>query len=558
MPSPTPPPQVASARTVPLRAAGAWRRRVRTPVLLLALWAGAAATAAPPDSGPEGLRERLIQAGGGDPQVVSALKTFYRLHGYRPAWPDTARRQALLAALAGTADDGLDPEDYRLSALRDAWRIQNTASAGPEVPDETNLLATRGLLTGLAHLLNGKVDPRRLYPGWNFEVRRIDAEQSLREVSAAIDAGRIAELFDRARPPRPLYGRLRAGLHRLREIAARGGWPQIGPGPALKPGMLDERVARLRERLRVAGYLKSSEDADPNRYDAPLEAAVRKFQREQQLTEDGAVGAGTLAALEVDIAARIEQVRVNLERARWLLHETSREFLLVDIAGYRATYFKDGEAIWRTRVQVGRPYRKTPSFRGQIDRVTFNPTWTVPPGILRHDVLPKVRKDPTYLAANRIRAFDASGHSVPAGQVDWNNPKGLTLRQDAGPGNSLGRVAIRFDNPYNVYLHDTPHEELFDKDQRAFSSGCIRVENPLELVELLFADPAQWDRAGIDRAIAAGQTRNVKLPRPVTLLLAYWSVDAHAGGRVAFKRDIYGRDAAIARELALPQRLHVQ
>lgn len=506
------------------------------------------------------LREYFTQpeaSNASDAETAQVLAAFYRLRAFRPAWTRPSQRAALLAALDDTANDGLQPGDYAIAQLRAVWSDSATAS---DRPLRTELLATRSMLTALSHLLNGKVDPRVLERDWNFQARRVDVQAALTAANAAIDNGEIARLFAQARPQYPLYEQLREGLRRLRTVQGRGGWPQIADGPSLKVGDVDPRIPALRERLRASGYGNPEMEAPAmsTRFDPVLEDALRRFQRKQYLSDDGVLGKATLAALNVTVAMRIDQVRANLERARWLLHETSNEFLLVDIAGYKATYFRNGQPQWNTRVQVGKPFRKTPSFRSQIDRITFNPTWTVPPTILRKDILPKVRKDPGYLTANRISVLDPNGNVLNAAQIDWDNPAGITLRQDAGPGNSLGRVAIRFDNPYSVYLHDTPHTELFEFDQRAFSSGCIRVERPLELVERLLDDPVQWDRAAIDAVIATGHTRNVRLHRPVTILLMYWSVDIHSDGRLGFKHDIYGRDARILAELAKPPQLHLQ
>lgn len=542
--------------------------RWRYALVLSAVIAGnAAVTAAPGAIDPvqippttEQLRERLAQIAtthATDDEQTQVLSAFYQLRAFRPAWTSRSQRTALLDALADTANDGLRPEDYAVAELRSAWSGDPTPS---DTPLATELLATRSMLTALSHLLNGKVDPRVLERDWNFQARRVDVPSALAAASQAIDSGQIARLFDQARPQYPLYAELREGLRRLRHVQSVGGWPHIADGPTLQPGADDPRIPTLRQRLRLSGYgdPEMEAQADSTRFDAVLADALRRFQRKQYLPVDGVLGKATLAALNVPVAMRIDQVRANLERARWLLHETSNEFLLVDIAGYKATYFKNGQPQWSTRVQVGKPYRKTPSFRSQIDRITFNPTWTVPPTILRKDILPKLRKNPGYLAANRLSVLDRNGNVLNPAQIDWNNPGAITLRQDAGAGNSLGRVAIRFNNPYSVYLHDTPHTELFDFDQRAFSSGCIRVERPLELVERLLDDPAQWNRAAIDAVIASNHTRNVSLHRPVTVLLMYWSVDIHSDGRLGFKHDIYGRDARILAELAKPAQLHLQ
>ena len=366
--------------------------------------------------------------------------------------------------------------------------------------------------------------------------------------------------------------------------------------PTLKPGVHDPRVLLLRQRLFAAEDLTAAElsvadlpasdlsvsDSSTNKpftadisaanlsatdlstsdksaaehggdfYDETLTAAVTRFQREQYLQPDGAIGPATLAALNISTATRIDQLRVNLERGRWLLHDVPENFLLVDVAGYKVSYFKAGEVIWRSRVQVGKPYRSTPIFKSKINYITLNPTWMVPPTILRNDILPKVRSDAGYLARNNIRVLNTSGQIIAATQVDWNRPGNVVLRQDAGSASALGLAAIRFPNDYAVYLHDTPHQELFGQSQRAFSSGCIRVERALELVKLLLADTSAWDGAAIDAALAAGTTRNASLSSPIPILLAYWTVDVSDDGHLAFKPDIYNRDRKLLNALDTP------
>jgi len=313
-------------------------------------------------------------------------------------------------------------------------------------------------------------------------------------------------------------------------------------------------VAQLRARLVAAGYLAPNKGKRSD-YDDSVIAAVKKYQTEQYLGADGVAGKTTLEALNVPVEARIDQVRVNMERARWLLYKLQGTFVVVDIAGYKVALYRDGQPIWRSRVQVGKPFRSTPVFQSEITYVTFNPTWTVPPTILVQDMLPKIQQNPGYLAANRIRVLDRQGNVLEPSTVDWSSAKGLTLRQDAGPENSLGQVVIRFPNDYAIYLHDTPHRELFARSVRATSSGCIRVENPLQLVELLFNDPVRWNSEGIQKQLANGRTENIMLPVKVPVLLAYWTVDLSKDGRVTFKPDVYGYDSPVLRELNLPTKL---
>jgi murein L,D-transpeptidase YcbB/YkuD len=522
---------------------------------LLIPWANAAAPAADAAAEADAIHARVDAiAHGADPWlqqqrkvVIQALADVYRDRHYAPAWTQ-ATLAALLPALQSLTDDGLDPRDYGLPALR---RAAAQPAATPAQRARDDVLASSATIVALSHLYWGKTDPRQLDPRWNFPERKLDYPQALRLIEAGIDSGQIDDLFTLARPQNHLYQALRQALQRLHETAAAGGWPRIPPGPTLDPGARDARVAALRARLIAAGDLPAdaADAADGKLLDSAVEAALRSFQRRHDLADDGRLGPATRAALNVPVQARIAQLRVNLERARWLLHDLGEDFVLVDVAGYRAWLFRHSHAVWSARVQVGKPYRSTPSFTSTITHITFNPTWTVPQTIFTEDLLPKIRRDPGYLAREHIRIFNGGGRELDPRQVDWSAPQGLTLRQDAGPGNALDSVAIRFPNPYAVYLHGTPHRELFSRRQRAFSSGCIRVEDPLTLARLLLDDPANWSAAAIEAVIAEGSTRNVPLARPVRILLIYWTVDVLGDGRIAYKADIYGEDPLVYKAL---------
>ncbi|MCX7078465.1 MAG: L,D-transpeptidase family protein [Pseudomonas sp.] len=483
--------------------------------------------------------------------VSRAVIDFYAQRGFRAAWTNKSDVAQLLKRLNDTQADGLDPRDFRIDELARAQTSMQTTAPTPAQRATFDIAASHTYITALLQLRRGKVDPSRLELQWNFDPVDIDPREDVKAFFAAIDAHDVARAFNQAPPQEAIYGRLREGLAQLRRVRDTGGWPQIAAGQVLKPGVTDASVAALRARLTAGGYLNEP-TATPTDYDETVAAAVKKFQAEQYLPVDGVVGATTLAALNVPIEARIDQVRVNMERARWLLYKLQGTFVIVDIAGYKVAFYRDGKAIWRSRVQVGKPFRSTPVFQSQITYITFNPTWTVPPTILVKDILPKILKDPHYLDAHLIRAIDRQGAVVDPSTIDWHNPRGITLRQDAGPDNSLGQVVIRFPNDYSIYLHDTPHRDLFAQSRRATSSGCIRVENPLQLVELLFNDPVHWNSAAIQAQLANGKTENITLPVKVPVLLAYWTVDLSIDGRVTFKPDVYGHDLAVLRALNLP------
>ena len=483
--------------------------------------------------------------------VSRLVMDFYTHRAYRAAWANDSDVEQLIASLNATDADGLNPADFRIDELVRSRAAMQTTPVTPEQQAAFDLATTHTFITALLQLRRGKVDPSRLDIHWNFDANGVDPREDVNAFFAALDEHDVAKAFALAPPQEAVYAGLRQALAQLRSVRDRGGWPKVTVDHSLKPGMDEPAVAQLRARLVAAGFL------DPRllhgtRYDAAVTAAVKKYQDEQYLGADGMVGANTLAALNVPVEARIDQVRVNMERARWLLYKLQGTFVIVDIAGYKVAMYRDGQPIWRSRVQVGKAARNTPIFQAQISYITFNPTWTVPPTILKEDVLPKIQSNPGYLAANRMRVIDREGNEVDPATVDWTHPRGLSLRQDAGRDSSLGQVVIRFPNDYAIYLHDTPHRELFARTVRATSSGCIRVENPLQLVELLFNDPVKWNSDGIQKQLANGRTENIRLPVKVPVLLAYWTVDLGNDGRVSFKPDVYGYDAPVLRALNRP------
>ena len=473
------------------------------------------------------------------------LPALYEKYDYQPIWTNADSIRQLVAAIEASHLDGLNPEDYHLGEIS---RLQAELSSGgnSDTQASLDLVLTDSLVRLGYHLVIGKVDPESLDGNWNME-RTLELDPIL-EMSKAIDSGNVSNLIDSFRPQAAVYHQLKSALARYRSLQAAGGWQAVPDGQTLKPGMNDPRVVALRRRLAVTGDMPAANDESPE-FDEQLEAGVRRFQARHGLEADGVVGKGTLAELNVPVEARIDQLRVNLERARWVLNDLPQDFVITDIAGFRVMYFRGGELFWESRAQVGKSYRKTPVFRDSIRYVEFNPTWTVPPTILKKDILPKVKKDPGYLQKKNIRVIDRNGKTVDAGAIDWSRYPAAgfpyMLRQDPGPKNALGRVKFMFPNKHAVYLHDTPHKSGFARAQRTFSSGCIRVEDPFAFARLLLDDQTDWDQSRIDRTLESLKTTRVNLTEPLTVMLLYWTAVVNNDGQVIFRKDVYDRDAAV-------------
>ena len=546
----------------------------------------AAATTATTDPFSEAIRERVDhlryarQHGDVDHAVrgehivlADIVARYYESQQFQPKWRDPARLDLLVAALADVYDDGLTPTDYHVEALQ-SYRTDLRAMKilPPAEQADLELLATDAMMLALSHLYLGKVDPVELSSQWNYARRPVSLERGFEQLTRALDSGQIRETFERARPQHVWYQRGRERLKEYRALAAAGGWSPISDGPTLKLGMDDPRVPTLRYRLEMTRDWAASgvtpqtpqqqEASLPSldtTYDADMEAAVKRFQERHGLTADGAVGPTTRAALNVSVSRRIDQIRVNLERARWVLHEIKGEIVVVDVAGFDVSYFRDDEPVWTSKVIVGRPYRETPIFKSLITYVVFNPTWTIPPTILVKDKLPIIKRDPGYLKRNNIRVIDARGRQVDPYSVNWSQYGAgrmppYQLRQDPGEDNALGLVKIMFPNPHMVYLHDTPAKSLFEKDERTFSSGCIRVEKAFELAELVLDDPVAWNQQTMAEVVASKRMQTVNLAQPVPVLILYWTAQPRADGQVVFRNDVYGRDPATLAALDSPYR----
>jgi murein L,D-transpeptidase YcbB/YkuD len=523
--------------------------RARTALLLITLCAAPVRGADPAPPFPAEPWQAQIQAMAARDGRDDILH-FYVRRQFLPVWTEAGRVAELLRAIEDLTRDGLDPGEYGLNKLRDGLGERSSGLLHPDSCFE--LEATRAYLDALHHLHFGRLDRQKVEPIWRSDPE-IDRAERERRIAGIADAGLndIPAAFAAARPRDQGYEALRTAygvLHaRVTSPGARD-WIPLPSGPALRPGATDARVLILRRLLAGRGESAAAGDgADPATYDDELAEAVRRFQSTHHLVPDAVVGRATIAALNVSPEDALARLRVNLERARWRARDMEAEMVLVDIAAARITYLREGVAVWSARTQVGRSSRPTPILKSGITHFTFNPTWTVPPTILRKDKLPEIRRDVAYLERNRIRVLDRSGLELDPASIDWDQPGAILLRQDAGPENALGQVAIRFPNRFFVYLHDTPSQSQFERDARNFSSGCVRVERALELVGLLMSDTGTHD--GIERYLSDGRTRNVPLQHPVPILIDYWTAHVDDAGAVSFRPDVYHHDARVLQAL---------
>ena len=527
-------------------------------------WPGASPGADPTAGVADLLRSRLTDDDGAllfaPPGVVLHarldVEQFYRRRDFAPAWCDglqtTHEADLLVEAIRAAEQEGLVPGYYHLAAVTDLLAAARRAPPPTALLTDLDLLLTDAFLLLGCHYSSGCVNPVTIEAEWYARRGLVDMGEVLEE---ALEEKRVDEALQRLLPRSAAYRRLRAALEQYRALANRDPWPTLPEGPLLRRPSADPRVALLRARLVATGDL-AAEAGDEERFDAAVEAAVRRFQARHGLAVDGVVGDATRRALNVPAEARVRQIEINLERLRWSPDKTDGRVIMINIADFRLEVIEHGRQVMAMRVVAGKPYWHTPVFTAQMTYLVLNPSWNVPPTITAEEILPKVRRDPDYVAGAGIQVISGWGTAaqiVDPRMVDWGRFDPATspyrFQQPPGPANPLGRIKFMLPNSFYVYLHDSPARQLFDQPVRAFSHGCIRVEEPLDLALYVLRGSRRWNREALLAAIATGVEQTIYLREPLDVTLLYLTAWSDEDGRVQFREDIYGRDGYLDRAL---------
>ncbi|KAA3597883.1 MAG: peptidoglycan-binding protein [Calditrichaeota bacterium] len=472
-----------------------------------------------------------------------SVSLFYQKRFFKLAW-NSKTSSELLTAIKEADQEGLNPRDYHFEKLQQ-FLTNSTKTEFQKA--ELDILLTDAFLLYTSHLFSGKVNPQTIDAEWHV-VRR--EGNPLEILENAIESGDIKNAIQATMPKHEIYKNLKKTLKIYREKTNES-WANIPIGETIKENGNDERLSIIRERLFILGDLKDKTTENPSFYDENLFKAIQLFQKRNGLEDDGNIGKKTIATLNISLEQRINQIEANLERWRWLQQEFGNYYLKVNIANFELEVIKDGKLIRTHKIIVGKPFRKTPVFSSKMQYLVLNPTWTVPPGILNADVLPAVKKDVSYLEKKKLSVLDNQGNQIKISEIDWNSKavKGYTYRQPPGPENALGAVKFMFPNQFHVYLHDTPSKELFSKNERAFSSGCIRVQESLVLAEYFLNDEVNWNRESINKVVETRKTQTVQLKEQPNVHLLYWTAWVDSNGNVNFRNDIYERDKPLLDQL---------
>lgn len=514
-------------------------------------------------------------------------KKFYRERGYRLGWFRNhellPQAKTMLGVLSKAADEGLDPKDYatkdfdKLFADLEAAQADSTKRNALEKEIDVALSGT--YFNWASDFYRGTVDPRAVKTiDWQVKRNKIKLHKALMTILKERESTYPYYEFE---PLHPEYDRLKKALADYRAVQRNNGWPTLPATTKLKPGQASPVVALLRQRLLgspaapdVAPPVASATDGTPvqpvvnktgtapaatapaEKYDAELVQAVKAFQTQHGLKPDGFVGGETLRLLNVPVADRIDQLIINMERWRWAPKRFEPNYLLVNIPDYKLHVVEKGEEVFNMRVIVGKALNATPVFSDKVEYVVLAPYWNVPYSIIDKELRPKLAADP-YSTLDRldmevVKGSGAKATPVDPGSVDWANLTEktwkYTLRKRPGPKNDLGDVKFIFPNSNDVYLHDTPHDELFSQAKRGFSHGCVRVQEPLKLAEYLLRNKPGWDLPKIQETIAGRAEQYVSLPEHLPVYLVYFTAWVDEAGNVNFRDDIYGHDRSLAKE----------
>ena len=485
-------------------------------------------------------------------------RSFYERRQFAPAWVEKAKPRpqidALVKSLREAEVEGLDPQLYNVAMIDER---RKEASKGfltdkgfdPREAGALDVWFTYLYMKYASDLADGLSDLARTDPAWRIKPETFD---SLSHLENALKQNRIAESLRELTPQASEYAALRKALGDYRKIEAGGGWPTLPLTLKLKPGGRSPSVAALAKRLAASGDFRGAIPGDGQAavYDTTLQESVKVFQRRHGLADDAVIGREVVAEMNVPVQERIAQIRMNMERWRWLPRDLGNRYILVNIPEMRLDVYEGNQVPLSMKVVVGKPDTQTPIFNDEMTHLVFSPYWNVPPSIAENETLPSVIRDPGFLDRNNMEVVDTSGNRVDPASVDLGNPSGYRFRQRPGAANSLGLVKFMFPNQFNVYLHDTPADSLFERAARSFSHGCVRVAEPVALAEYVLRDQPDWDRARIEEAMHAGEEKHVKLKSSIPVYLGYWTARVRSDSTLQFRHDVYGIDERLSIKLA--------
>ncbi len=470
-------------------------------------------------------------------RIREALKAHYLGNGGSIYWAGTGRMTPFIQRLEDAQFDGLNPDDYPVDTLIDVR--DSVDPDDPRSAAQAELYFSAFFVAYAADLKIGRVAPQKVDPRLFRSRKSIDVLRVLTELNKQRNPGAFLSSFE---PRNEHYQALKRMMRIYSTQADEGGWPIIGQGAALKPGMSDPRVPKIRSLLALTGDYEWQVTNSPV-YDEQLVIAVQRFQQRHGLEAKGLIGKQSIIAMDVTPEDRIKQIMLNMERWRWMPDALGQDHFLVNLAAFELQRVQSSVIVERMNVVVGAATTQTPEFSDEMEYVELNPTWTVPYSIATQEMLPKLRANPFAYAED----FDVfvNGKLSSWASINWDaygpGKFPFTFRQRPGPKNALGKVKFMLPNKHNIYLHDTPSKDKFASTSRAFSHGCIRLSRPIELAHTIISEVPGWSDALVDTVLASGKLTRVSLPTHIPVHLVYSTAFKGENG-IEFRPDVYGRD----------------
>lgn len=479
-----------------------------------------------------------------DKRDAAGVAEYYAEQGYAPTWTVdgrlTGRAKKLIARLHEADKDGL-VDVYRTPVIGRG----EVVPASIEVTARAEVMLSRTLVTYSRHANSGVLDPAAV--SQNFEYDRHLPDPVAVLINLATTTGDPTEALAAYNPTHPEFVALRDRLAEIRANEVERP-PLVPPGKNLKLGISDARVVVLRERLKV-----TTSAPDPMVFDDDVDLAVKAFQEQAGLKPDGVVGPGTLGIMNAAADDHIATILANMERWRWMPHDLGTFYVRVNIPNFNLEIYRDDKVVYTTRIVVGQTGWQTPVFSRMINHVIVNPTWNVPASIAVKEMLPKIQSNPGALNGYQVFAnIDGRFRAVDPMMVDWQtvDMRRIQIKQPPGERNALGSIKFMFPNPFSVYLHDTPSKSFFERDYRALSHGCMRVQNPWEFANALLADDPIVSTARLKKLVGGPETR-VNLTNEIPVHITYFTAWVDETGELKVRDDIYGHDARIEKALGL-------
>ncbi|MDT0684910.1 L,D-transpeptidase family protein [Autumnicola psychrophila] len=474
-------------------------------------------------------------------QRSEEVAAFYSKRKFEPVWVNPKLRESLFENIQNIDKEGLDPEDYNIKYFEES--LSNLENLNQEDKSRLEISLTDNFLQLAHHLYYGKLDPIKIFEIWDLKKDDVDL---VRLLDKAINQDDIDKTLNSIKPDHPVYLGLKKSLAEYAKLSTEEeNIATITSGRTIKPDENDPRIPAIAKRLEELGF-SIKYDSLANKNNKEIQETIKEFQLQYGIHVDGVIGPGTISSLNKGSKDRYHQILANMERWRWFPRDFGDHYILVNIPNYKLTVVKNKDTISTHKVMVGTQARKTPVFSDEIQYVVYNPTWTIPPTIKKKDVIPGAASNISYLKNRNLTVYDANGNEVDPSTINFGSGEGMnyTYRQKAGSSNPLGQVKIIYPNKYLIYLHDTPSKALFERNSRAESSGCVRVQDAIELSKYLLKNRSEYSPERIDEIIASGKTKQIEVTQKVKVHHLYWTA-WRENGEARFTADIYGTDKKI-------------